>query len=198
MNLRERHAHQMRAREEWFRATLTSIGDGVIATDQIGNVTFLNPIAEELTGIIAASATGRNILDIFPIFNESTMAPVDNPVVKVIENGRPTGLANHTVLRKPNGALTPINDSAAPIRDDNGKLIGVVLVFRDISNDRKTERVLRNAEKLGAAPRLSATVAHEINNPLEAAVDLVYIARLDPSSSTAVIQQLTQAEQELE
>jgi signal transduction histidine kinase len=71
-------------------------------------------------------------------------------------------------------------------------------VFRDISNDRKTERVLRNAEKLGAAARLSATVAHEINNPLEAAVNLVYIAKLDPSSSTAVIQQQTQAEQELE
>ena len=114
MNLRERHAHQMRAREEWFRVTLTSIGDAVIATDQIGNVAFLNPIAEELTGITATSATGRNILDIFPIFNESTMAPVDNPVAKVIENGRPTGLANHTMLRKPNGALTPINDSAAP------------------------------------------------------------------------------------
>ena len=198
MNLRERHSRQIRAREEWFRVTLTSIGDGVIATDQNGHVTFLNPIAEELTGITTASAAGRNILDIFPIFNESTMAPVDNPVAKVIEHGRPTGLANHTVLRKPNGTLTPIDDSAAPIRDDNGNLIGVVLVFRDISNDRKTERLLRNAEKLGAAARLSATVAHEINNPLEAAVNLVYIARLDPHASDAVIHQLTQAEQELE
>jgi len=198
MNLRERHASQMRAREEWFRVTLTSIGDGVIATDQNGRATFLNPVAEELTGVTTASAAGRNILDIFPIFNESTMAPVDNPVAKVIEHGRPMGLANHTVLRKPNGTLTPIDDSAAPIRDDNGRLIGVVLVFRDISNDRKTERVLRNAEKLGAAARLSATVAHEINNPLEAAVNLVYIARLDPHASDAVIQQLTQAEQELE
>ena len=198
MNLREQHAQEMRAREEWFRVTLTSIGDGVIATDQNGHVTFLNPIAEELTGITTASAAGRNILDIFPIFNESTMAPVENPVAKVIEHDRAMGLANHTVLRKPNGALTPIDDSAAPIRDDNGKLIGVVLVFRDITNNRKTERVLRNAEKLGAAARLSATVAHEINNPLEAAVNLVYIARLDPHAPAAVIQQLTQAEQELE
>ena len=198
MNLRERHAQEIRAREEWFRITLTSIGDGVIATDQNGHVTFLNPIAEELTGITTASAAGRNILDIFPIFNESTMAPVDNPVAKVIEHDRPMGLANHTVLRKPNGTLTPIDDSAAPIRDDNGKLIGVVLVFRDISDSRKTERVLRNAEKLGAAARLSATVAHEINNPLEAAINLVYIARLDPHLPAAVVQQLTQAEQELE
>jgi PAS domain S-box-containing protein len=198
MNLRERHAQEMRSREEWFRVTLTSIGDGVIATDQNGHLTFLNPIAEELTGITTASAEGRNILDIFPIFNESTMAPVDNPVAKVIEQGRAMGLANHTVLRRPDGTLTPIDDSAAPIRDDNGKLIGVVLVFRDISNDRKTERVLRNAEKLGAAARLSATVAHEINNPLEAAVNLVYLARLDPHAPPTVIQQLTQAEQELE
>jgi PAS domain S-box-containing protein len=198
MNLRERHAEDIRARAEWFRVTLTSIGDAVIATDQNGHVTFLNPIAEDLTGITTARAAGRNIVDIFPIFNESTMAPVDNPVAKVIEHGRAMGLANHTVLRKPNGTLTPIDDSAAPIRDDNGKLIGVVLVFRDISNDRKTERVLRNAEKLGAAARLSATVAHEINNPLEAAVNLVYIARLDPQAPTAVIQHLTQAEKELE
>ena len=80
MNLREQHAREMRAREEWFRVTLTSIGDGVIATDQNGHVTFLNPVAEELTGITTASAAGRNILEIFPIFNESTMAPVDNPV----------------------------------------------------------------------------------------------------------------------
>ncbi len=198
MNLRERHAQEIRTREEWFRVTLTSLGDGVIATDQNGNVTFLNPIAEDLTGITTASAAGRNILEIFPIFNETTMAPVDNPVAKVIEHDRPMGLANHTVLRKPDGTLTPIDDSAAPIRDDQGKLIGVVLVFRDISDSRKTERVLRNAEKLGAAARLSATVAHEINNPLEAAVNLVYIARIDEHAPESVVKQLTQAEQELE
>jgi len=198
MSLRERHAREMRAREEWFRVTLTSIGDAVIATDQNGNVTFLNPIAEGLTGFSTAAATGRNILDIFPIFNESTMAPVDNPVARVIAEGRATGLANHTVLRRVDGILTPIDDSAAPIRDDSGNLIGVVLVFRDITNDRKTERVLRNTEKLSAAARLSATVAHEINNPLEAAVNLAYLVRINPALPEDAVRQLAQVEQELD
>ena len=198
INLREAHSKDIRTREEWFRVTLTSIGDAVIATDQNGNVTFLNPTAEDLTGITTAAAIGRNIVEVFPIFNETTFEPVDNPVAKVIQQGRAMGLANHTVLRKPDGSLTPIDDSAAPIRDDSGKLIGVVLVFRDITNNRKTDDILRKTEKLAAAARLAATVAHEINNPLEAIVNLIYISKAESGLPPQVRKQLVQAEHELE
>jgi PAS domain S-box-containing protein len=198
IELREKHAAALRAREEWFRVTLTSIGDGVIATDAHGRVTFINPIAEGLTGTKLSAIRGKLVHEAFPIFNEHTGKPAENPVGKVIEHGIVVGLANHTVLKHVNGALTPIEDSAAPIRDDGGRLLGVVLVFRDVTNERKSQEVLRKTEKLASAARLSATVAHEINNPLAAIFNLVYVAKTNPGVPPAVVKQLTLAEQELE
>jgi PAS domain S-box-containing protein len=197
MSLRERHAHEMREREEWFRVTLSSIGEAVIATDQKGDITFLNPSASHLTGTSLETASGRPIAQILPIFNEYTHKPVENPVQKVMETGQVIGLANHTVLRRPDGSLLPIEDSAAPIRDDRGHLIGVVLVFRDATEERRAQEVLRKTEKLAAAARLSATMAHEINNPLEAVGNLIYLAKGMPGTPAEVVRHLTQAEQEL-
>lgn len=198
MSLRERHAHLLREREEWFRVTLTSIGDAVIVTNKDGNVSFINPVGESLTGLSAAQVQGRPIGEVFPIFNEFTGAITQNPVSRVMKEGRIVGLANHTVLQRTDGALIPIEDSAAPIRDDAGNLIGVVLVFRDVTNERKSQDLLRKSEKLSAAARLSATVAHEINNPLEAVGNLIYIARNDPGASADAVRHLELAEQELE
>ena len=198
MDLREKHAQEIRAREEWFRITLTSIGDAVIATDQHGRVTFLNPIAETMTGTSQANAKGKDIQEVFPIFNEITKQPVEDPVKKVLNLGLIVGLANHTVLKHTDGSLTPIEDSAAPIRDDREQLIGVVLVFHDATKERKALEILRKTEKLAAAARLSATVAHEINNPLEAVVNLVYIAKGTSGAPPAVVELLTLAENELE
>ncbi|HEY1730392.1 MAG TPA: CHASE3 domain-containing protein [Terriglobales bacterium] len=197
MTLRERHAAQIRQREEWFRVTLTSIGDGVIATDGIGYVTFINPIAEGLTGVPFSEGKGQLINDVFPIFNEVSLQPVENPVRKVMQLGNIVGLANHTVVRHRNGSLIPIEDSAAPIRDDAGKLVGVVLVFRDATADRKSQEILRKTEKIAAAARLAATVAHEINNPLEAVSNLVYLAKLRPGMPDQALEDLNLAEQEL-
>jgi len=196
--LREKHAHELRASEEWFRTTLSSIGDAVIATDRSGTVTFLNAQAEKLTGTKALEARGKSIGQVFPIFSEFTGDKAEDPVKKVMELGTIVGLANHTVLKGKNGALIPIEDSAAPIRDDRGELIGVVLVFRDATVERKTQEVMRKTEKLAAAARLSATVAHEINNPLAAVVNLIFIAKNTSGVPDVVVQELVQAEHELE
>ncbi len=196
--LRERHTQEIRAREEWFRVTLTSIGDAVIATDRTGTVTFMNPVAEALTGTPSAAAEGKEILSVVQIMNEFTGMAAENPVMKVMALGRVVGLANHTVIRHADGRMIPIEDSAAPIWDDRRQLIGVVLVFRDVSAERKSRDVLRKTEKLAAAARLSATVAHEINNPLEAIVNLIFIAKNDPDAPPSVVRQLVVAEQEIE
>jgi PAS domain S-box-containing protein len=197
MERREKDAASLRQSEEWFRVTLSSIGDGVIATDDHGLVSFLNPVAERLTGVSLEEAKGQKIADVFPVFSETTKNPVVNPVDKVLQLGSMVGAANHTVLRNPQGHFLPIEDSAAPIKDDFGKLIGVVLVFHDASRERSFQEVLRRTEKLAAAARLAATVSHEINNPLEAIGNLIYLARTSPALPETVTEQLHQAEQEL-
>jgi PAS domain S-box-containing protein len=198
MEIRRRHAAQLLEREEWFRVTMTSLGDAVIATDDRGTVNYLNPLAEQLIGKQLTQVIGQPIEDVFPIFNEQTLLPVENPVAKVMELGRIVGLANHTVLRNTNGAYTPIEDSAAPIRDHQDNLIGVVLVFRDATLERKTQAALRESEKLTSAARMSATVAHEINNPLEAVGNLLYLVKGTDGLPEAAIEHLLVAEQELE
>jgi PAS domain S-box-containing protein len=198
MEIRRRHAAQLLEREEWFRVTMTSLGDAVIATDDHGIVNYLNPLAEQLIGQELTQAKGKPIEDVFPIFNEQTLLPVENPVAKVMELGRIVGLANHTVLRSTNGSYTPIEDSAAPIRDHQDNLIGVVLVFRDATLERKTQAALRESEKLTSAARMSATVAHEINNPLEAVGNLLYLVKGTPGLPEVALEHLIVAEQELE
>lgn len=126
---------------ELLQATLVSIGDAVIATDADGIVTFLNSIAESLTGWTTAQARGRKLEDVFHIVNEETRAEVENPALRALREGRIFGLANHTVLIARDKTEWPIDDSAAPIRDVSGRIIGAILVFREIQ-----ERKLRELE----------------------------------------------------
>ena len=121
--------------------TLNSIGDAVIATDNQGSVNFMNPVAESLTGWREAEVTGKHLDEVFHIVNEQSREKVEHPVAKVLQLGSIIGLANHTLLLARDGREIPIDDSGAPIKDANGKIIGVVLVFRDISEQRSLEQV---------------------------------------------------------
>jgi PAS domain S-box-containing protein len=131
---------------ERYAVTLASIGDAVIATDAQGRVTFLNHVAEDLTGWDHAAALGQDLATVFHIVNEETRAIVENPAARVIREGVTVGLANHTILIDRHGADHPIDDSGAPIRDATGALLGVVLVFRDISGRKADEAALRESE----------------------------------------------------
>src|SRR5581483_8763439 len=137
---------RLNEREEWLRVTLASIGDAVIATDTEGRVTFLNGVAQALTGWRPEEAQGQPLEVVFPILNEQTRQPVENPVERVLREGVVVGLANHTILVARDGAERPVDDSAAPIRDETGKMIGVVLVFRDVAEQRRAEHELRTSE----------------------------------------------------
>ena len=131
---------------EAFRATLYSIGDAVITTDTSGCVNLLNPVAEALTGWREADAAGRPLADVFCIRNERTRAAVESPVARVLREGVVVGLANHTVLAARDGSERPIADSGAPIRDEDGRITGVILVFRDQTKERADESALRERE----------------------------------------------------
>jgi PAS domain S-box-containing protein len=140
---RKRAESQLRAQENLLRMTLTSIGDAVITTDEAGRVTFLNPIAERLTGWSAAESQGRPLTDVFRIVDEETGRGVENPVTRALREGVVVGLANHTVLIDRSGVRRPIDDSAAPIHDDAGRVLGAVLVFRDVSVRREADQALQ-------------------------------------------------------
>lgn len=139
---RKRSEAALAAQQEWFRVTLGSIGDGIIASDPHGHVTYMNGVAEALTGWTDAAANGRPLADVFHIVNEETRQPVENPAGLVIRSGHVIGLANHTVLISRDGTERPITDSAAPIRDDHGRILGVVLVFRDFTEQRNAEEAI--------------------------------------------------------
>ncbi len=133
--------------QEEFKTTLYSIGDAVITTDIEGKVKHINHVAEQLTGWKESQARGKSIEKVFNIINEYSRERVDNPVQKVIKSGTIIGLANHTLLVSKDGREIPIADSGSPIKDEDGNIIGVVLVFRDQTKERETEKALKESEE---------------------------------------------------
>ncbi len=134
-------------REAELRATLYSIGDAVISTDTSGRILIMNPVAEKLTGWTEEEARRKSIQEVFKIFNEFSRQPAPNPVQRVIEEGMVFGLANHTILVSREGNEYPIADSAAPILDEEGNILGVILVFRDQTKEREAERQIIEARE---------------------------------------------------
>ena len=141
---------------EWLRVTLSCIGDGVITTDNQGVVTFLNPVAEALTGWTLADAAGLALDTVFQIVNETTRCVVENPIHKALREGTIVGLANHTMLIAKDGTERPIDDSAAPIRSAAGEVSGVVLIFRDVTERKRDEQLVHDA--LAYADNIIATM----------------------------------------
>lgn len=159
---RKKVEEKLRASERRWATTLSSIGDAVIATDINGRITFMNAAAEALTGWIFFEAENKPIAEVFDIINEHTRQKAENPVLSVLKQGIVVGLANHTILIRKDKTEIFIDDSGAPIKDEAGKITGVVLIFRDITEQKQLEEaVIYERDKL--------------NNILNSMEDGVYI-----------------------
>ena len=132
----------IREKDKWLSAILRSVGDAVIATDTLGKIKFINQVAERLTGYTKEEAINKELCSIFKIRSEATKEYVTNPVQKVMQTGDIVGLANHTELISKDGSVYPIADSGSPIRNENGNITGVVVVFQDLSYYKKTEELI--------------------------------------------------------
>lgn len=166
---------QLLEREAALRAVLYSIGDGVITCDRQGKVTLLNPVAEMLTGWPEAEALGKPLEEVFRIINEETRQPVKNLLHRVLREGIVVGLANHTLLIRRNGDEIPIADSGAPIRIEEGRISGAVLVFRDQSTERAAQR------QVAEARRFAEGIVETVREPLLVLDGELRVVRANPA-----------------
>jgi PAS domain S-box-containing protein len=180
LEAQERRTEELFRSEQRLRTTVASIGDGVITCDNEGRIQMMNPVAQQLTGWSETDALGLPLSTVFRIINETTREPLEDPILKVQRLNRVVTLADYSLLVRKDGSELAIEDSGAPIREPEGDLMGVVLVFRDITMERRTRAALLANEKLAVAGRLAATIAHEIHNPLDSVANLLYLLQQNP------------------
>jgi PAS domain S-box-containing protein len=171
---------QLAESRERFQITLNSLGDAVIATDADGNVTYINPVAQKLTGWEDhQEARGKRLAEVLRLIDGRSRTSLADPVQIVRANGTVVGLTNNILLISRSGPEYPIEMNSAPIKNDHHELVGVVVVFRDITQRRQTEQTLRASDRLSQAGRLAATIAHEIRNPLDTVSNLLFLLQHD-------------------
>jgi PAS domain S-box-containing protein len=161
--------------EQQLRTTLASIGDGVITCDAEGRVRMMNQVASDLTGWSIEEALGRPLEAVFQVLDATTGEPVEDPVSKVKARSAIGAVASESILVRKNCTELDISDNGAPIRDQSGAITGIVLVFRDVTMEKRTRQALVSSEKLAVAGRLAASIAHEIHNPLDAVSNMLYL-----------------------
>ena len=176
----EEKSRQLAESRERFQITLNSLGDAVIATDAEGRVTYINPVAQRLSGWEDyTQARGKPLGEVTRLVDGKTRKPLTDPVQMVRDTKKVIGVSNNIVLISRSGAEYPIEMNGAPIMNDRRQLVGVVIVFRDITQRRQTEQTLRVSDRLAQAGRLAATIAHEIRNPMDTVSNLLFLLRHD-------------------
>ncbi|MBT7452858.1 MAG: PAS domain S-box protein [Gemmatimonadetes bacterium] len=185
---------RLAAQREHLMVTLRSIGDGVISTDADGCVELLNEAAEALTGWSQEEAQGEPLETIFRIVDATTRQPCSSPVQRVVKDGHLVAPGEDVLLLSRDGSERLLADSSAPMRDQEGVIIGAVLVFQDVTDQRKTEQDLAHAEKLESLGVLAGGIAHDFNNILTAITGHLSLAGLEASGSESLRHLVKQAE----
>jgi PAS domain S-box-containing protein len=192
--LRRRSEDALAEEKERLAVTLRSIGDGVITTEISGRVSLINRVAEELTGWQQEDAIGKRLDEVFVMVDEANGRRAHSPVGRILQSGTIYGPVNHTLLISKEGAERIISHSGAPIRDRKSVVVGVVLVFRDITDHRHMLREAMKAEKLESVGILAGGIAHDFNNILTVVLGNLSMAKMDVASKSEVFRSLSQAE----